>query len=615
MLDLTKEQKKKRKSLKPLAALVPFVLPYRGTLVLALIALLISSAAVLAMPIAVREVIDNGFSTDDATKIDSYFVVLMAFTLLIGFFGAARAYFVNWLGERVVADLRDRVFRHVVAMDPTFFETTKIGEVLSRLTADTTLIQSISGAGLSIVLRSSIQFIGALTLLAYTNLKLTAVLVILLPLVITPLLMIGQWVRRLSRSSQDRVADASGYAAEILNAVETVQEFTAEERESQRFGKAIETSFDTAVLRIRVRALMTMVATTALFGAFIFVIWMGATEVLSGSLSGGELGQFVIYAILVGASGAALSEFWGELQRAAGAMERIVELLQMQPAIQSPAQPLIIPPAQSRQILFDAVTFSYPSRPSKAVIKEFSLNIEPGEHIALVGASGAGKSTVFHLLLRFYDPDRGKILIDDIDIAQADPRDVRSLIGIVSQETTLFGLSAAENIRFGRPDASHDEIIQAAQAAHADTFISQLADGYHTHLGEKGTRLSGGQKQRIAIARAVLKDPPILLLDEATSSLDADSERLVQNALERLQQDRTTMVIAHRLSTVVNADRIVLLENGRIIDIGQHQELLEREPRYARMVQLQFASSGQQSADSPFSAAQNRPAKSAVPAS
>jgi ATP-binding cassette subfamily B protein len=287
----------------------------------------------------------------------------------------------------------------------------------------------------------------------------------------------------------------------------------------------------------------------------------------------------------------------------------------MQPAIQSPAQPLIIPPAQSRQILFDAVTFSYPSRPSKAVIKEFSLNIDPGEHIALVGASGAGKSTVFHLLLRFYDPDRGKILIDDIDIAQADPRDVRSLIGIVSQETTLFGLSAAENIRFGRPDASHDEIIQAAQAAHADTFISQLADGYHTHLGEKGTRLSGGQKQRIAIARAVLKDPPILLLDEATSSLDADSERLVQNALERLQQDRTTMVIAHRLSTVVNADRIVLLENGRIIDIGQHQELLEREPRYARMVQLQFASSGQQSADSPFSAAQNRPAKSAVPAS
>ncbi|HIG61787.1 MAG TPA: ATP-binding cassette domain-containing protein [Gammaproteobacteria bacterium] len=615
MLDLTAEQKKKRRSLKPLAALVPFVLPYKGTLVLALIALLISSAAVLAMPLAVREVIDNGFSTDDATRIDSYFLVLMAFTLLIGFFGAARAYFVNWLGERVVADLRDRVFRHVVAMDPTFFETTKIGEVLSRLTADTTLIQSISGAGLSIVLRSSIQFIGALALLAYTNLKLTAILVILLPLVITPILMIGQWVRRLSRSSQDRVADASGYAAEILNAVETVQEFTAEERESQRFGKAIETSFDTAVLRIRVRALMTMVATTVLFGTFIFVIWMGATEVLSGSLSGGELGQFVIYAILVGASGAALSEFWGELQRAAGAMERIVELLQMQPAIRPPAQPLIIPPAQSRQIHFDDVTFSYPSRPGKAVIKQFCLNINPGEHIALVGASGAGKSTVFHLLLRFYDPSRGKILIDDIDITRADPRDVRRLIGIVSQETTLFGLSAAENIRFGRPDATPDEIIKAAQAAHAHTFISQLTDGYDTHLGEKGTRLSGGQKQRIAIARAVLKDPPILLLDEATSSLDADSERLVQKALERLQQDRTTMVIAHRLSTIVKADRIVLLEDGRIIDIGHHQELLEREPRYARMVQLQFASSSQQGSDSPLSGVHNRPAKSVVPSS
>lgn len=615
MLDLTAEQNKKRRSLKPLAALVPFVLAYRRTLVLAVIALLISSAAVLAMPIAVREVIDNGFSADDATKIDNYFLVLMAFTLLIGFFGAARAYFVNWLGERVVADLRDRVFRHVVAMDPTFFETTKIGEVLSRLTADTTLIQSISGAGLSIVLRSSIQFIGALALLAYTNLKLTAILVILLPLVITPILMIGQWVRRLSRSSQDRVADASGYAAEILNAVETVQEFTAEERESQRFGKAIETSFDTAVLRIRVRALMTMVATTALFGAFIFVVWMGATEVVNGSLSGGELGQFVIYAILVGASGAALSEFWGELQRAAGAMERIVELLQMQPAIRPPAQPLIIPPAQSRQIHFDDVTFSYPSRPGKAVIKQFCLNINPGEHIALVGASGAGKSTVFHLLLRFYDPSRGKILIDDIDIARADPRDVRRLIGIVSQETTLFGLSAAENIRFGRPDATQNEIIKAAQAAHAHTFISQLADGYDTHLGEKGTRLSGGQKQRIAIARAVLKDPPILLLDEATSSLDADSERLVQMALERLQQDRTTMVIAHRLSTVVKADRIVLMEDGNIIDIGQHQELLEREPRYARMVQLQFASSSHQDTNFPLSGVQDRPAKSAVPSS
>jgi len=571
--------------------LIPFILPYKGTLALALIALLIASATVLALPVAVREVIDHGFSTNDATQIDRYFLALMLFALLIGFFGAARAYFVNWLGERVVADLRDRIFRHVVAMDPTFFETNKIGEVLSRLTADTTLIQSISGAGLSIVLRSSIQFVGALALMAYTNLKLTAFLVVLLPLVITPILMIGQWVRRLSRSSQDKIADASGYAAEILNAVETVQVFTAEKRESQRFGDAIETSFDTAVLRIRVRALMTMAATSMLFGAFIFVLWMGAKEVLAASISGGELGQFVIYAVLVGASGAALSEFWGELQRAAGAMERITELLLMRPAIQTPVQPLLIPPANTRQVQFDSVNFSYPSRLDKPAISQFSLQINPGEHIALVGASGAGKSTVFQLLLRFYDPDNGRILMDGVDIAKVDPAEVRSLIGIVPQETTIFGLSAAENIRFGRPNASNAEIVDAAQAAHADGFIKQLHDGYDTYLGEKGARLSGGQKQRIAIARAVLKDPPILLLDEATSSLDADSERLVQYALEKLQQNRTTMVIAHRLSTVLKADHIVLMEDGKILNIGTHQELMDHEPHYARMVELQFDSS------------------------
>ena len=591
MSDTTAEETNKRKSLKPLAMLIPFILPYKGTLALALIALLIASATVLALPVAVREVIDHGFSTNDATQIDRYFLALMLFALLIGFFGAARAYFVNWLGERVVADLRDRIFRHVVAMDPTFFETNKIGEVLSRLTADTTLIQSISGAGLSIVLRSSIQFVGALALMAYTNLKLTAFLVVLLPLVITPILMIGQWVRRLSRSSQDRIADASGYAAEILNAVETVQVFTAEKRESQRFGDAIESSFDTAVLRIRVRALMTMAATSMLFGAFIFVLWMGAKEVLAASISGGELGQFVIYAVLVGASGAALSEFWGELQRAAGAMERITELLLMRPAIQTPLQPLLIPPANTRQVQFDSVNFSYPSRPDKPAISQFSLQINPGEHIALVGASGAGKSTVFQLLLRFYDPASGRILIDGVDIAKVDPAEVRSLIGIVPQETTIFGLSAAENIRFGRPNASDAEIVDAAQAAHADGFIKLLHDGYDTYLGEKGARLSGGQKQRIAIARAVLKDPPILLLDEATSSLDADSERLVQFALEKLQQNRTTMVIAHRLSTVLKADHIVLMEDGKIRNIGTHQELMNREPHYVRMVELQFDSS------------------------
>lgn len=588
MPDLTAESRVTGTALRPLKMLVPFITPYKGTLFLAIVALLVSSAALLAMPIAVRNVIDHGFSIEDAANVDRYFLLLLVFTLLIGFFGAARSYFVNWLGERVVADLRDKLFRHVVRMDPTFFEVTKIGEVLSRLTADTTLIQSISGVGLSIVLRSSIQFIGALVLLAYTNVKLMALLVVVLPLVIAPILLIGRWVRKLSSESQDRVADASGHAAEILNAIETVQAFTAEEIESQRFGKAIASSFRAAILRIQVRALLTTVATTGVFGALIYVLWIGANKVLLGEITGGELGQFVIYAIFVGSSGAALSEFWGELQRAAGAMERITELLAMVPAIRSPADPVLFPSQRRGSIRFDAVSFSYPSRPDVLAVDGFSLDVAPGEHIAFVGPSGAGKSTIFQLLIRFYNVNSGRILIDGTDIAKASPQDIRQRVGIVPQETVIFGASAAENIRFGRPDAADDEIIKAAQAAFAHEFIEKLPQGYDTFLGEKGARLSGGQKQRIAIARAVLKDPPILLLDEATSSLDAESERLVQDALHLLQQDRTTMVIAHRLSTVLEADRIVVIYEGRIQDSGRHEELIERSDLYARMVQLQF---------------------------
>ncbi len=588
MPDLTPESRVTGTALRPLKMLVPFITPYKGTLFLAIVALLVSSAALLAMPIAVRNVIDHGFSIEDAANVDRYFFLLLVFTLLIGFFGAARSYFVNWLGERVVADLRDKLFRHVVRMDPTFFEVTKIGEVLSRLTADTTLIQSISGVGLSIVLRSSIQFIGALVLLAYTNVKLMALLVVVLPLVIAPILLIGRWVRKLSSESQDRVADASGHAAEILNAIETVQAFTAEEIESQRFGKAIASSFRAAILRIQVRALLTTVATTGVFGALIYVLWIGANKVLLGEITGGELGQFVIYAIFVGSSGAALSEFWGELQRAAGAMERITELLAMVPAIRSPADPVLFPSQRRGSIRFDAVSFSYPSRPDVLAVDGFSLDVAPGEHIAFVGPSGAGKSTIFQLLIRFYNVDSGHILVDGTDIAKASLQDIRQRVGIVPQETVIFGASAAENIRFGRPDAADDEIIKAAQAAFAHEFIEKLPQGYDTFLGEKGARLSGGQKQRIAIARAVLKDPPILLLDEATSSLDAESERLVQDALHLLQQDRTTMVIAHRLSTVLEADRIVVIDEGRIQDSGRHEELIERSDLYARMVQLQF---------------------------
>lgn len=567
--------------------LIPFISPYKGTLLLALVALLVSSAALLAMPIAVRNVIDHGFSVEDAANVDRYFFVLLMFALVIGVFGAARAYFVGWLGERVVADIRDKVFRHVVRMDPTFFEVTRIGEVLSRLTADTTLIQSISGVGISILLRSTIQFIGALALLAYTNLQLMGILVIVLPVIIVPIVAIGHWVRKLSRDTQDRVADASGHAAEILNAVETVQVFTAEELESRRFGDAVTESFVTAVRRIRVRALFTTVAMSGVFGALIFVLWIGANEVLAGNISGGELGQFVLYAIFVGVSGGALSEFWGELQRAAGAMERLAELLEMEPAIQTPSNPIALPASQGA-VSFNGVNFSYPSRPDTLAANDFTLNVAKGEHIALVGPSGAGKSTVFQLLLRFYNFESGQIKVDDVDITMADPREIRARIGIVPQQTIIFGATAVENIRFGRPGATDDEVIEAAKMASAHEFIEKLPEGYDTYLGEKGARLSGGQKQRIAIARAVLKDPPILLLDEATSSLDAQSERLVQEALKVLQKNRTTMVIAHRLSTVLEADRIVVMDSGRILAVGRHADLIEREPVYARMVDLQF---------------------------
>jgi len=567
--------------------LIPFISPYKGTLLLALVALLVSSAALLAMPIAVRNVIDHGFSVEDAANVDRYFFVLLMFALVIGVFGAARAYFVGWLGERVVADIRDKVFRHVVRMDPTFFEVTRIGEVLSRLTADTTLIQSISGVGISILLRSTIQFIGALALLAYTNLQLMGILVIVLPVIIVPIVAIGHWVRKLSRDTQDRVADASGHAAEILNAVETVQVFTAEELESRRFGDAVTESFVTAVRRIRVRALFTTVAMSGVFGALIFVLWIGANEVLAGNISGGELGQFVLYAIFVGVSGGALSEFWGELQRAAGAMERLAELLEMEPAIQTPSNPIALPASQGA-VSFNGVNFSYPSRPDTLAANDFTLNVAKGEHIALVGPSGAGKSTVFQLLLRFYNFESGQIKVDDVDITKADPREIRARIGIVPQQTIIFGATAVENIRFGRPGATDDEVIEAAKMASAHEFIEKLPEGYDTYLGEKGARLSGGQKQRIAIARAVLKDPPILLLDEATSSLDAQSERLVQEALKVLQKNRTTMVIAHRLSTVLEADRIVVMDLGRILAVGRHADLIEREPVYARMVDLQF---------------------------
>ncbi len=575
-------------SIKPLRAIVPFIRPYLRTLFLAMAALLISSGAFLAFPIAVRYVIDFGFNAESAATIDRYFYFFLGIALMMGLFGAARTYYVNWLGERVVADIRNAVYRHVIRLDLAFFEVTKTGEVLSRLTADTTLIQSISSVGLSIILRSTIQFFGALVLLAFTNVKLMGYIVLLLPVVLVPILAISRWVRRLSRDTQDRIADTSGLAGETLNAVETVQSFTAEELESNRFSATVKKAFETAVRRIWARALLSTVATTCLFGALILVLWIGARAVIGGEMSGGELGQFVLYAMFVAMSAASLSEVWGELQRAAGAMERLVELLETEPAIKDPVDPVLLPDIREGRICFENVSFNYPSRPDTRAIDDFNLEILPGERIAIVGSSGAGKSTTFQLLLRFYDPQAGRIIIDGVDIARARQGEVRTRVGIVPQETVIFGTSARENIRFGRPGATDSEIEAAAVAAAADEFIRNLPQGYDTFLGERGTRLSGGQKQRIAIARAILKDPPILLLDEATSSLDAVSERLVQEAFEHLEKDRTTIVIAHRLATVLKADRIVVMNEGKIIDIGSHQELIRRDTVYARLAELQF---------------------------
>jgi ATP-binding cassette subfamily B protein len=555
---------------------------------IALVALLIAAAAMLVLPMALRNVIDQGFTAANAAAIDRYFLLLLLAAAVFASFASLRFYLVGWIGERVVSDIRSAVYERVIRMDPAFFEVTKTGEVLSRLTTDTTLIQSLSGAGLSILLRSTVSFVGSLVLLLITSLKLALIILALIPTVLAPMLIFGRRVRRLSRDSQDRVADTSGLAGETLNAIQTVQAFTLEELQLSRYDSAVEDSFRTGIRRMRVRAWMIAFAVMCVFSAVTLVLWLGARAVLDGSMTGGELAQFLSYAIFMATAVGALSEMWGEIQRAAGAMERTVELLESRPSIVTPANPVPMAPARGA-IRFEHLTFNYPSRPLTRALDDFDLEVVPGETVAFVGPSGAGKSTVFQLLLRFYDPGSGRILIDGVDIALADPGAVRARIGLVPQETIIFGTSARENIRYGRPTASDDEIEAAARAAAADEFIRKLPDGYDTFLGEKGARLSGGQKQRIAIARAILKNPPILLLDEATSSLDSESERLVQDALEQLMRGRTTLVIAHRLATAINSDRIVVIERGRIVGVGRHEQLLRDSALYARLAALQFA--------------------------
>jgi ATP-binding cassette subfamily B protein len=591
MSDSALQERPKAKTLRPLRALLPFVRPYRWHVACALAALVIAAAALLALPVALRFVIDRGIAAEDPLTINRYFLALAGATIVFGGFAALRFYIVSWLGERVAADVRNALYRHIVRLDLAFYEVTKIGEVLSRLTTDTTLVQSITGSGFSIALRTAVQLVGALVMLVITSPALTGYIVLTIPIVIGPILIIGRRVRKLSRASQDRIADASGLAGETLGAIQLIQAYTLEDAQTARFGASVDAAYQTAVTRVRVRALLTAYAIVALFGAITFILWLGAHAVIEGSMTGGELGQFLFFAILVGGAAAGLSEQWGEVQRAAGAVERIVELLSAEPMIRAPLRPVPLPVPSLGSLAFDAVTFHYPSRPNTAALDHVSFEARRAETVALVGPSGAGKSTVFQLLLRFFDPQSGRILLDGVNIADAEPRAVRDRIGLVPQDTVIFGASVLDNVRIGRPQAADAEVEAAARAAAAHDFIERLPQRYDTFLGERGMRLSAGQRQRIAIARAILKNPPVLLLDEATSALDAESERLIQHALEGLMRNRTTLIIAHRLSTVLKADRIVLLDQGRVIDSGTHAELMRRNALYANLARLQFIES------------------------
>ena len=594
MADSSASDRPKAKSARPLAELWPYLKPYRRVLAWAMVALLLASGSMLALPVALSQLVDKGMSAGNSETVNIYFIAFLGVAVLFGAFAAMRFYLVTWLGERVVADVREAVYRNVIRMDPQFFEVTRTGEVLSRLTTDTTLVQSISGVGISIALRSTINLVGAIVMMAITSIKLLGLMLIAMPAVIVPVISLGRKLRKLSRSSQDRIADTSGLAGETLNAIQTVQAFTLEALNTRRYDAAVEESFKVAVVRTRVRAWLTALSTTLVVAAITIVLWFGAHQVLSKEMTGGELVQFLLFAVYAGVAAASLSEMWSEVQRAAGAMERLVELQQATPAIVAPPNALPMPPLQAGvkagHVRFENVRFNYPSRPETPALDGFSIDIAPGETVAFVGPSGAGKSTTFQLLLRFYDPQAGRVLLDGIHIADADPLAVRQRIGLVPQDTVLFGTSARENIRYGRPDATDEEVEAAARAAAADDFIRALPEGYETFLGERGTRLSGGQRQRIAIARAILKNPPLLLLDEATSALDAESERVVQQALEQLMATRTTIIIAHRLATVLKANRIVVMDHVRIIATGSHEELIATNPLYARLAALQFTS-------------------------
>ncbi len=586
--DLIEAPAKSRARLRPLLALAPYVSRYRGRAALAFIALTIAALTTLLVPIAVRRLIDFGLTPEGIELINSYFSVMIAVVAVLALASAARYYLVMTIGERIVADLRRDVFAHLLSLSPSFFDSARSGELVSRLTADTTQIKSAVGASVSIALRNLMMFLGAAAMMVITSPKLSGFVLLAIPLIVLPLVAFGRWVRRLSRNAQDTLADASAYAGELVGAIRTVQAYTSEGLAERRFGGEVEQAYEAARTSTQARAVLTAIIIFIVFASVVAILWIGSHDVLSGAISPGRLGQFVLYAAFAAAGLGQLSEVWGEVSAASGAAERLFEILNVRPEIAAPASPRALPVPARGEVGFDAVSFAYPVRPDVKVLDAVSFTVRPGEKVAIVGPSGAGKSTIFHLLLRFYDPRSGVISLDGVPVRSADPRDFRARIALVPQESNVFAASARENIRFGRPDASDAEVERAAELAHAAEFIRRLPEGFETPLGERGVTLSGGQRQRIAIARAILRDAPLLLLDEATSALDAESETLVQTALEELMRHRTTLVIAHRLATVLSCDRILVMDQGRIVEQGTHAELVAANGLYARLARLQF---------------------------